>query len=165
MSGQVNNGFALYPIASINVPTGVTVINAYTGFFVAPTTGTRSNVALGADNLAIGYNGYTPPTNGALFEGKVAIGKSTAVTELDIVGTMQTTGKSYVSETVTSSTNLSTTKDSIVDSRANALTVALSDSSNVDQCKLVRLLNKASMPSVVTCSRGSFNFTSAAPAR
>jgi hypothetical protein len=165
MSGQINNGYAFYPIASINVPTGMTIINAYNGFFVAPTTGTGSNVALGADNLAIGYNGYTPPTNGALFEGNVAIGQSSATTALDVYGTTRTTGKAPVSETVTSSTALSTSLDSLVDARAGALTVTLADASNVDQCKLVRLLHKSSMPSVVSCSRGSFNLTASEAAR
>ncbi len=158
MSGQLTYGWVFAPsISAFNLPTGVSLINAYTAYIAAPTIGTNANIAHYCDNLAIGYNTTTPPTNGALIQGKVAIAQKSALTELDVNGTSRTQGRAHVSETVTTSTSLSTSKDSIIDSSAGALTVTLADGSNTDQLKIIRLLNKFSMPSVVSLSRGSFN--------
>ncbi len=159
MSGQLPHSYFWFAGISANVPTGLTVINAYNTYIPAPTNGTGSNIALGAENLSVGYTDYSPPTLGALFRGKVGIAQTTATTELDVYGTSRSQGVAPVSETVTSSTALSVQNDSIIDSRAGALTVTLADASNTDQNKLIRLLNKASMSSVVSCSRGSFKLT------
>jgi hypothetical protein len=156
VSGQLSRSYFWFAGVDANVPTGLTAINAYNTYIPAPTYGTSSNIALGAENLSIGYTDYSPPTLDALFRGKVGIAQTT---ELDVYGTSRSQGIAPVSETITSSTALSVQNDSIIDSRASALTVTLADSSNTDQNKLVRLLNKFSMNTTVSCSRGSFKLT------
>lgn len=166
MSGQLTYGWAFAPqIANLNIPTATTLVNAYNAYVTAPSVGTSANIALYAENASVGYKTTTPPTNGVLVQGKVGIAQTTATTELDVYGTSRSQGKAPVSETITSSTALSVLNDSLIDSRAGALTVTLADASNTDQNKLVRLLYKSSMSSVVTCSRGSFNLTSNESAR
>ncbi len=56
---------------------GGTISNAYNGFFVAPTIAS-ANVALYADNGSIGFTGVTPPTNGLIVSGQVALNMSSA---------------------------------------------------------------------------------------
>lgn len=166
MSGVLTTGSSFSPQAGLlNIPTGNTLLHAFNTYVNAPTSGTIANIALGADNLALGYKTVTPPSNGAIIQGNVGLGQSTAATQLDCLGTVQTTGKSFVSESVTTSTALSTTKDSLVDSRAGALSCTLADGTVVDQIKNVCLAFRRSAIASIACSRGSFNLTPAEPAR
>lgn len=69
-----------------------TVTAAYGGFFEAPLAGT-SKTALYATNLALGsYTGITPPTNGMIVSGSVAIGASSATASALLALTSTTQG-------------------------------------------------------------------------
>ncbi len=61
------------------------VTTAYGGYFNTPTAGT-TNVALYADNMAIGYSNTAPPANGAIISGSVGIGTNSASYKLDVTG-------------------------------------------------------------------------------
>jgi hypothetical protein len=80
----ITNLYGHYLDAAIQVGLG-SVTNAYTGFFLAPTTGTNKT-ALYSDNLSIGYTGITPPTLGAAISGNVGIGNSNPLLKAHVQG-------------------------------------------------------------------------------
>lgn len=58
--------------------TGNAPVNTYGGYFSNPTGGTNSNTAIFSQNLSVGYVDTTPPTDGAIISGKLAIGTNSA---------------------------------------------------------------------------------------
>jgi hypothetical protein len=91
---------ALAPTNSGTYTTAGSVVNAYSGKFLAPTIGTN-NIALWSNNMVVGisYLNITPPANGVIIEGYVGIGKSSPSVPLDVVGSVQLSG----TETITNS--------------------------------------------------------------
>lgn len=81
----IPNAIAVYGLMGVDVSSGGTVNNAYSGYFAAPGGGAKQT-ALYADNLSIGYTAVTPPTNGAFITGSVSIGSSTNTYKLDVTG-------------------------------------------------------------------------------
>ena len=71
-TNTINNVYGIYTNISVNPGSG-SVTNAYGGYFVAPVSATNL-CALYTDNLAVGYTAVTPPSNGAIISGQVAIG-------------------------------------------------------------------------------------------
>ena len=166
MSAQQTNSYDFFPSASVNVPTGITVLNAYNSYFINPVQGANVNVALYSDNLSLGYKGYNPPANGAIISGNVAIAQTSAVAPLDVLGIVRKTGNCDVAEIVTSASALSTSQDSIIDSRTSgAITVTLANGTLVDQVKRVRLYCRNSPAVLVALSRGNFNLTASEASR
>ena len=161
---SIENSYEYYNDGICNVPTGYEVTNSYGAYFRLPNTGTRK-IAIYGDNFLIGYQGISPPTDGGYIKGRLGIGQSSAVCDLDVAGTVRCTGLITTPEIVTSSTSLSTTQNSIIDSRSSALTVTLADASLVNQVKSVSLISRAALDTTVTCSKGSFKLTSANPTK
>ena len=92
---SMTNCYALYiDIGSENGAGNAT--NAYSGYFSAPTYATTSNMALYTANLNVGYTAVTPPSNGAIIRGAVAIG----------VNAQTNSRKLYVLGDIEASTNL-----------------------------------------------------------
>lgn len=69
-----------------NTPT-CTVQYSYGGYFGLPMTGSIASISLFSRNFVCGTYFNTPPTNGAIIEGNVGIGKNSASTALDVNGT------------------------------------------------------------------------------
>jgi hypothetical protein len=92
---SMTNCYALYiDVGSENGAGNAT--NAYSGYFSAPTYATTSNMALYTANLNVGYTAVTPPSNGAIISGAVAIG----------VNAQTNSRKLYVLGDIEASTNL-----------------------------------------------------------
>ena len=87
-----------------------TVPNAYGGYFKAPTLANTSNMALYADNLNIGYTAVTPPTNGMIVSGAVAIGANaqTNSRKLYVLGDIEASNSLYGRIGTTSQNNVVT---------------------------------------------------------
>lgn len=156
---SIENAYDYFNDGTCNVPNGYEVVNAYGAFFKAPLVGTRK-VAIYGDNFLTGYLNTIPPVNGGFIKGYLGLGQTSAVCQLDVSGTIRATGQVSISETVSTNTELSSTKDSILDSRNSSLTVTLPNATLVDQIKLVKLLSRGSLSSTVSCGRGSFKLNS-----
>ena len=154
---SLKNAYDYYNDGNSNVPVGYTVENAYGAFFKSPSLGDKK-IAIYGDNFLIGYTGVEPPLRGGYISGKLGIGQTSAESELDVLGSIRTTGLVSVSETVTSGA-LSTKQDTLVDARNSSTDITLGDSNLVDQVKTVRLLTKNSLSRTVVCSRGAFKLT------
>lgn len=161
---SLENSYDFYNDGICNIPTGYDVRNAYGAFYKKPTVGQR-NIALYSDNFLVGYTGVTPPTDGGLIKGNVAIGKNSAECALDVEGGLRASGKAFLTETIDSDTALSTTKDSIIDARAAARGVTLANAGLVDQVKNVKLLSRASRTATITTPRGSFQLNAGEPSK
>jgi hypothetical protein len=96
-SGRIiTKSAGLYISGGGSASTG-TNINAYGLYVETPTAGTNK-IAMYSDNLSIGYANIVPPTNGAIINGHLGIGKNNPSVALDVTGaalissTMQITG-------------------------------------------------------------------------
>ncbi len=67
---------------SVDVPGNITY--GYGLYVSAPGAGATSQCAIYGDNMAIGYHGFTPPTNGMIVQGNVGLGISSSSTPLDV---------------------------------------------------------------------------------
>lgn len=154
---SLKNAYDYYNDGNSNVPVGYTVENAYGAYFKSPSLGDKK-IAIYGDNFLIGYTGVEPPVRGGYISGRLGIGQIGAETELDVLGSIRTTGFVSVSETAASGA-LSTRQDTLLDARNLSTNVTLADSSLIDQVKIVRLLTKNSLSRTVVCNRGAFRLT------
>jgi len=114
ISGSSNYATGHYADLKVNVPGGATVINATSIIAVAPTNlgaggvthakalqanaptvGASSNIAAYLENVSIGsgFTNTTPPTNGALIQGNVAIATTDTSRRLVVAGVGATNDK------------------------------------------------------------------------
>ena len=141
-----------------------TVTTTYGGYFTKPGFGTNIT-ALYADNMSIGYTATTPPNNSLIVSGNVGINTPTPTTNLDVNGNVRRLGNINVTETITAAGALSTSKDSIIDTRNSSYIVTLGYASFTDQIKSIRLLTRNSLIATVQCNKGRFDLTSSSPIR
>jgi hypothetical protein len=137
------------------------------------------NLTSGSYNIAVGYRAglnYTGSESNNILLGNqgtpgdnavIRIGTNGTQTACFIAGSTTVNGISCTSETISSSTALSTTLDSIIDASTSTLSCTLA-AGNTDQCKIVRLLNRRSNTITVSCvaaGGGTFQLTPSEPSR
>ena len=143
--GTVTSAFSLYidAVGGTASPT-----NAYGIYAKNPAYGTNMTACY-LDDLAVGYTGTSPPSNGAIILGNVGIGKSTASTALDVNGTVTATS---FSGTITTASQPNITTLGGVTS-LNSITVGsgtLSDLSSISATSITGTLQTASQPNITT---------------
>jgi hypothetical protein len=104
----------------------------YAGYFGAPSGGATANVALYADNMAIGTSGTTPPASGLIVSGRVGVGTSApnAYNVLQVAGSLTASSAKAMGIMVDALTlTTAASSDTFAAIRSNVITLATGASS------------------------------------